>query len=159
MRRHGSRIDDGAALPLAKHLFSRCLRRQENACQIDPDHFLPLLIGHLRRGNIQADPGIAERDVQFTEGVQYFLRHPVHFRGRSDIRPDCDHSGPVLRKQGGCFLGFFKIDIHQGHVRPCLCQGCRDAFSDPPGSAGNKGFLAIQAHSFHDSHFPIPFPF
>ena len=61
-------------------------RRCEVALEVDGDHRVPLLLGHVHEHAVAEDPGVVDEDVEAPERVDRLLHHLARLREVGDVR-------------------------------------------------------------------------
>src|SRR5215467_14095460 len=95
---HRGHVDDPAgAAP--EHVLERVLGHEERAGQVDRDHLLPVVIGHLGHDLVDRDPGVVDQDVEPAVLLDDLADHPAAVVGVTDV--PLVHGGPLSRVFGG----------------------------------------------------------
>ena len=139
-------MQDPPAPALFDHLPCRLTRAVERPVQVDPDHVVPLLVGHVDHLALKHGCRIVDEDVEATKRTHRFGDHPpVGFRD-GDVARHC------VSRAFGCtdLLGHLGrspvVLVDHDHRRSLLgeAEAGRAADAGPP--AGDDGDLFLKHH-------------
>src|SRR5579871_2665369 len=138
---HRGNVDDPAGA-LLDHVFEGGLGHEEGAGQVDRDHPLPVLVGHLRHGLVDRDACVVDQDVQTAVPFDDLGHHAAAVTGRADVAL-VDGEQPVRVARGHVSLElrspFLVPPIAGRHRRPGADQLLADRTADAGGAAGDEG--------------------
>ena len=148
----GRDADDLAGLPredgidaLADHRPRGGSRAEEHAGQVDAEHGVPLLEGHLGEGGIALEPGVADQDVDATPGPEHLGQHGLDLGLPGNVGANGAGLGAaglevVDDPRGGVGVaGVVHDDVGAGGG-----QRPRDALADARAGAGDERLLSLQ---------------
>jgi hypothetical protein len=130
----------------------RVPRQQEVPAQVDPDHQVPLLVGHVEQHPVAQHPGVVHHDVQPAELLG----------GGGEQRVRGGSLGHVTRDEDGFTARRLDLVDHPGGVRGHVVHhdigarpGERESFgsAEPRPRAGDDGDLPVERCARH------PYPF
>ena len=128
------------------HVRQHRLAHEERAGQVDRQHLVPVLVGHLQHGLVDRDPGVVDEDVEapvllddLVDGAPAVLR-------RADVALVERGGQPVLGQRVDERLGGLLIAAVAGRdVGALLGQAAADGRADPARAAGDERDASVQA--------------
>jgi hypothetical protein len=77
-------VDDPARSAL-DHVRQHRLRHKERARQVDRDHLVPILVGHLQHGLVNRDAGVVDQDIEAAVLLDHVRHGAPAILGRADV--------------------------------------------------------------------------
>jgi hypothetical protein len=122
-------------------VLERSLGHEERAGQVDGDHLLPVLVGHLGHGPVDGDPGVVDQDVEAAMLIDNLAQDAPAVTGRADI--PLVHGDPLPRVLGGhagheLLRGLVVAPVAGRYLRARIGQLAADGGTDAAGAAGDQ---------------------
>ena len=83
------------AMPLLLEIGERFAGAGEGALEVDVDHEVEVLVGHLQQGLVPQDTGVGDQDIQPAEGLHGFLHQQLGGFGAAHRGDDGDGAAAV----------------------------------------------------------------
>src|SRR5690606_1374898 len=151
----GGDVDDRPFSPL-DHRRHHLAGAEEGAGQVDVDHALPFLHGHLEERRLGHDAGVVHEGIDPPEMLHHRPHHPGDLVGVADVGLERRRLPP--QAQDGCdraLRSFPVLHVADGHVgaRPGASHG--DGGADAAAGAGHEHDLSVQRVLEHGGcHWP-----
>jgi hypothetical protein len=132
------------------HDRTRGLGIQEGPLEVDIDHLVPEVLGHIQHRHEGEDARIVDQDVKATKGIHGRLNDLMGIPGTARVGGN-RLGGPALRPDP--FNGFvcsLQVDVRDHDTAPCLCQTEGDRLADTSSTARDNGTLSGEVKELFD---------
>ena len=129
-------IRPGAALD---HVRQHRLGHEERAREVDRDHLVPVLVGHLQHGLVDRDPGVVDEHVEAAVALDHLVDRAAAVLGRADVALVDAALDAVVLELGQELAGVLGVAaVAGGDDRALLGEAPGDRGADPARAAGHE---------------------
>ena len=134
------------AVFLFHHIGDDCLGHQEVAAEIDVDHSVKLLVGHLVELSVLGDPGVVDQNIDPPELLGDGLDHFGHLLLVGDVDDKGTH-GAEGRQVLSSLSDLFGADIADCDFSALFQEQLGGCKADAGGGTGDDGDTIFQFHN------------
>src|ERR1019366_380996 len=137
---------DDPSRPAFNHVRQHRLGHEERAREVDRDHLVPILVGHLQDRLVDRDPGIVDQDVEPPMRVNHFLDGAATVLARTDITLVDTRVDVMAAQLVQQLAGTLSVPaVTGGDDRALLGKAAADRRSDTPRAAGHERDASVQS--------------
>src|ERR1035437_7905824 len=137
---------DDPSRPALNHVRQHRLRHEERAREVDRDHLVPILVGHLQDRLVDRDPSVVDQDVEPPMRVNHFLDGAATVLGRTDITLMDARVNVMAAQQIQELVGAIGVAaVAGGGDRALLGEAAADRRADAARTAGYERDPSMQS--------------
>src|SRR5207247_9725036 len=100
--------------------------------QVDVDHAVPVLLGHLAGGPRDGDTGVIAHHVEASVAPHGLTYERLDVRRRPNVGAECERVAAGVRDGRGHALRAVLVHVADAHARALRRERLRDGAPDPP---------------------------